>query len=224
MAVELDHFSICTILGAPEAERLIEFGLSEGSPNHHPGQGTANRRFFFQNAFLELLWVEDAAEVQSERVRRTGLWERWSRRGRDASPFGIGFRPVPGMESAIPFSAWEYRPPYLPDPLAIHMASNSERVAEPLLFLLAFGRRPNPADPARRQPRDHAAGLRAITRLQVGIRQSGGPSPELRAAEESCGEVSFFVVSEPFVEVGFDDEKKGLSVDFRPQLPLLLRW
>src|SRR5437899_5800140 len=78
MAFELDHVIICADSDAPEAERLIQFGLREAPPNQHPGQGTANRRFFFANAMIELLWVRDPAEAQSERTRRTLLWERWS--------------------------------------------------------------------------------------------------------------------------------------------------
>ena len=47
MAFELDHVFICAAAGAPEAASLIAFGLTEGTPNTHPGQGTANRRFFY---------------------------------------------------------------------------------------------------------------------------------------------------------------------------------
>src|SRR5207249_2167482 len=47
MAFELDHVFICTAAGTPEAASLIAFGLTEGTPNTHPGQGTANRRFFY---------------------------------------------------------------------------------------------------------------------------------------------------------------------------------
>jgi len=66
MAFELDHVFIRVSRGAPEAEHLVQFGLREGQPNIHPGQGTANRRFFFINAMLELLWVEDARVAQSD--------------------------------------------------------------------------------------------------------------------------------------------------------------
>src|ERR1700759_3284416 len=86
---EIDHVFICTSAGGSEADQLVAFGLTEGSRNHHPGQGTANRRFFFENAMLELLWVEDAEEARSEAVRRLALWERWSQRNLGASPFGI---------------------------------------------------------------------------------------------------------------------------------------
>lgn len=83
MVIELDHVFICTDPGAPEAEELVRFGLREGPPNRHPGQGTANRRFGFANAMIELFWVNDAREAQSECTRRTLLWERWS--GREGS-------------------------------------------------------------------------------------------------------------------------------------------
>jgi hypothetical protein len=224
MSAELDHFFVCTARGAPEADRLIALGLTEGTPNRHPGQGTANRRFFFHNGFLELVWVEDPAEARGDLARRTGLWERWSGRGRGASPFGVGLRPAPGAPAGVPFPAWEYRPPYLPDPLAIHMANNSEVSAEPLLFYLGFGRRADPADPTRRQPRDHAAGFRAVTRLRVSGPWRGTTSPELRAAEECCPGLSFAAGSEDLMEVGFDGETQGRSADLRPALPLILRW
>ncbi|MGH9760591.1 MAG: hypothetical protein ACREAC_07080, partial [Blastocatellia bacterium] len=33
MTFELDHLFICVSAGAPEADRLIEFGLTEGTSN-----------------------------------------------------------------------------------------------------------------------------------------------------------------------------------------------
>lgn len=65
MAFELDHFFVWSDVNAPEADYLINAGLSEGPANVHPGQGTANRRFFFANGMLELLWVHDEAEARS---------------------------------------------------------------------------------------------------------------------------------------------------------------
>src|SRR5262249_8572702 len=97
-SVEVDHVFVCTTVGAPEAQRLIDLGLIEGSANRHPGQGTANRRFFFANAMLELLWVEDEAKARSEvePARRLHLWERWSERNGAACPFGVCLRPSEG--------------------------------------------------------------------------------------------------------------------------------
>jgi hypothetical protein len=222
VTIELDHVFICSDIGAPEARQLIEFGLVEGSPNRHPGQGTANRRFFFENAFLELLWVEDEIEAQSDLVRRTGLRERWHRRKFGASPFGIGFRPALAGACDLPFPTWEYRPPYLPDPLAIHMADDSATISSPLLFHLPFGRRPNRDDPARRQPREHPAGVRQITSIQIVVSPNVPIRSHHRATESQCDRLCFASGPEHLMVVEFDARQKDETSDFRPILPLII--
>jgi len=132
---ELDHVIIFCDVGAPEADTLLGRGLHEGPRNSHPGQGTANRRFFFLNAYLEFLWVEQAAEAQSDDVRPTGLWERWSRRTRDC-PFGLVFRPG-GRPATAPIPAWTYAPRYFPAGYSIEVARGIPP-NEPLLFYLPF--------------------------------------------------------------------------------------
>src|SRR5918993_3872640 len=102
MELELDHLFVCTDPGAPEAERLISLGVREAPANNHPGQGTANRRFAFSNAMIELLWVHDPAEAQSQATARTLLWERWSRRSEGCCPFGICVRSVDIPPTAPP--------------------------------------------------------------------------------------------------------------------------
>ncbi|HZM51635.1 MAG TPA: VOC family protein, partial [Vicinamibacteria bacterium] len=102
----LDHVFVCCAEGAPEAQRLARLGLSEGSFNTHPGQGTASRRFFFANAYLELFWVADAREARSALAAPTRLWPRWSARGAEASPFAIILRPDDGGNAAPPFASW----------------------------------------------------------------------------------------------------------------------
>ena len=94
MAAELDHVFICTARGGnAEADRLVTLGLTEGGPNVHPGQGTACRRFFFRNAYLELLWVDKPDEAQSESVRPMRLWERWSGRAEQLAHSDWAFVP-----------------------------------------------------------------------------------------------------------------------------------
>jgi len=91
--MELDHVFILCDEGAPEAEALLRIGVREGTGNTHPGQGTACRRFFFTNAYLELLWVVDSVEAGSEPARRTRLLDRWALRRAGACPFGVMLRP-----------------------------------------------------------------------------------------------------------------------------------
>lgn len=90
--MEVDHIFICVQSGAPEAETLKKFGLTEGSSNKHPGQGTENRRFFFKNSFIELIFLNNPEEASSDLTKPTLLFERLSAQDNIASPFGICFR------------------------------------------------------------------------------------------------------------------------------------
>jgi hypothetical protein len=74
----LDCIHLAARSERPEATALVRLGLKEGSPNKHPGQGTAWRRFSFANSYPESLWLSDVREAQSELVHRTRLWQRWS--------------------------------------------------------------------------------------------------------------------------------------------------
>lgn len=99
--MEIDHIFIAVKPHAPEADVLRAFGLQEGTPNRHVGQGTANRRFFFHNLFVELLWLEDAAEAQSPVTLPTQLFARLQPIQPQVSPFGICLRPSVGEAPTV---------------------------------------------------------------------------------------------------------------------------
>jgi hypothetical protein len=215
MRMELDHLFVCTAEGAPEAEELVRFGLREGSPNQHPGQGTANRRFDFANAMIELFWVSDSQEAQNEGTRRTLLWERWSGREGQASPFGICLRPVDSSQTGPQFPVWEYRPAYLPDPLIMHIGEAP--VEEPMWVYLSFMQR---ADRERRFL-GHPSGIREITGLTL-----TSPVPLLSAASRRVvdeGILSALEGAMPLLEIEFDGNQRKEIADFRPRLPLVFR-
>ena len=221
MSIELDHVFVCTAVGAPEAEALTMAGFTEGAANVHPGQGTACRRFFFHNAYLELFWVHDEVEAQAAEVAPTRLWERWRTRASGRTcPFGIGVRPT--GNAAIPFATWSYRPMYLPDGEGIPIATNGDALHEPMLFVIPSGRRPDAAPPADMQPLRHENGVREVTRLAL----DGAPEQpsEALAAVAGLGLVELRAASQPCLVLGFDDEAAGQVVDLSPTLPLVLRW
>ena len=220
MRIELDHVFVCTTPGAPEAEELIQFGLREGRPNTHPGQGTANRRFSFANAMIELLWVSDEKEARGEATRRTLLWERWSGRDGAASPFGICLRPVgsqnvESQNEEPPFPAWEYRPAYLPDPLVMHIGDAG--VEEPMWVYLSFMRRLD----REQHFAEHPAGIREISSLTLTT-----PKPLPSVAAQGLVESGILSTQrgpESLLEIGFDGSRRNEIVDFRPRLPLVFR-
>jgi len=216
MGFELDHLFVCTLPGAPEAKELLLFGLREGPPNHHPGQGTANRRFSFENAMLELFWVQDEKEARSERTGRTLLWERWSGRETTACPFGICLRPDGASKNPSPFPGWEYRPAYLPNPLAMYIGDGG--LDEPMWIYLPFQRRAQ----RKRNFVEHPAGIRKITEVIL-------TSPVSLHSAAAQTAVDFGILKtqpgkEPLLDIQFDGGRRQNLVDFRPRLPLIFRF
>ena len=198
MQIELDHLFVCTAPGAPEAERLVQFGLHEAPPNEHPGQGTACRRFSFVNAMIELLWV------------------RWSRRHGNACPFGICVRPVNPQDTGSPFPAWEYRPAYLPDPLCMQIGEAG--IEEPMWLHLSFMRR------TQREGwfTQHPVGFREITRLTLTT-----PTPLRSSASQKMTESGVLATRTGptfLLEIEFDGYQRKEQVDFRPHRPVIFQF
>lgn len=215
MRIELDHVFICTARGAPEAGKFLEFGLREGPPDEHLGQGTANRRFSFLNAMIELLWVSNRDDAQSQNTARTLLWERWSSRSDKACPFGICVRPHESQELTLPFECWEYRPAYLPSPLCLHVGEAG--IEEPMWVYLTFMRRAQ----RERWFHEHPSGVREITRLTL---QSPAPiRSSISKVLVEAGILEIVVGSSYLLKIEFDHNRQRLEIDFTPDLPVVFR-
>ena len=221
--MEIDHIYICT---QPKAslvgDLLTEFGLAEGSSNTHPGQGTASRRFYFHNLMLELLWVENLEEVQSERTKPMRLYQRCQSTTNTISPFGIGLRPTAEKDETAPFPAWDYHPVYLPDFLKIQVADNTP-LSEPMYFYLFFACRQDNVSIERREPMEHKVPLKEATSVKIHVNQ------DVALSESACiinqlQNLSIEKNRENLIELEFDNGALNQSRDFRPDLPLLFRW
>ncbi len=181
MTLCLDHIFVCSSVGAPGSQVLLDAGLVEGSGNVHPGQGTSNRRFFFEHGFLELLWVHDQSEATSACTRPTRLWDRWSMRAGQANPFGICFAPRLEAEHSLPFASWAYEPVYLPTGKRIYFAQETT-LSEPELFVLSWPQNPAAGTP---QPRAHTLPLNSMLEVSVGLSHTEDLSEPMRAARDS---------------------------------------
>jgi hypothetical protein len=221
MQLALDHVVLICDPGAPQAQGLIDLGLVEGSANVHTGQGTANRRFFFRNAYLELLWVDDLSLSRSEPAFRTRLWERWMRRHEGACPLGIASRPSDpkDAEDRPPFATWAYHAPYLPPQVSIGIGVNTP-LTQPEILYVNFAT--SPAAKAR-EPLTHLLGVKEITGVRIGLPGGSAQSPGAKAVS-AAGLVEFFDCSDYLAEVLLDGAIAQKSADLRPGLPLILRW
>ena len=211
---------LCVEGEAEAAELLKDFGLTEGSANDHPGQGTANRRFFFKNIFIELLYLTDTAQALSALTKPTQLGERFTSAGENVSPFGVCFRPV-GTADDAPFPGWVYRPQYLPPELSVWVGDAP--LSEPMWFYLSFGSRPDSAMPERRQPTTHRRGFNEVTSIEI----SGAVNQEHSATAVIANRVpgfKFIHSNESAMQLVFGSGAEGKRHDFRPGLPLVFRW
>ena len=215
MTLELDHIFVAASVGAPEIRLLKAAGFTEGDTNEHQGQGTACRRVYFENAYLELLWLVDAQAADTPPVRRTGLAQRADPR-HSSSPFGFGLRssvePVPDP----PFDTWKYSPSYLPAGAAFAMAANSDMLDEPLIFVLPWSRTPTWSTP------DHPNGARRLTRTHLVFHR--GARSWVMQQFESLGLVSLSTGDGPLLQIEFDHAAQRERRDLRPELPIEVAW
>ncbi len=218
MTLALDHAFIMCSIGAPEGDALIQRGFVEGSGNVHPGQGTANRRFFFENFMLELIWVDKPEEAQNAQTRRTRLWERWvGREDRTTSPFGVLFRAESDLAETAPFRTWPYHPSYLPPGDAIEIAEGT-RLEEPELFYMPGIRR---GRQRRKEPTNHALDIGHILGVAVGLPGVGRLSEASRLAQDA-GLLTYWESDRPVLEIRLAAAPSAV-IDLTPALPLLFR-
>lgn len=215
MSLELDHVFIC-VEDALAAERcLADFGLRFGLRAVHGGQGTANVCAFFDNAYLELLSRHDDHELQSAPVRPLALWERVRWRQTGASPFGIALR-TGDREPSV--ETWPYAAAFLPPGKHIPIVTRRNARHDPLIFLV-----PATLPIRTRLPQEHRGKHRRLSRVTV-----SGPrvSPVPADVAMLCDLETLTVRQAPehHLELDWDGASSGEHHDFRPTLPLLLRW
>jgi hypothetical protein len=228
MPFELDHFFICANLDAPEAAQLAALGLTNGPSAIHRGQGTANRCFVFNNAYLELIWVHDDAEACSPVTERVRLFERWKGRAGAACPFGICLRPSHASSSIAlerkgdrPFAGWDYVPQYVSASQPIYVGDNCENLAEPMLFFIESATRPDSWP--RQATLQHDLGVREVTRLRWSRPADTTLSPALQAVVDA-GCLDIEVGNAHALTISFDHEATGQSASLAPNLPISFKW
>lgn len=226
--MELDHVFIFTEAPQQVATSFRQFGLTEGTPNVHPGQGTSCRRYFFGNAYLELVWVSNEEQIINPVISKTKLWERSQYQLTNYCPFGLCFR-NPNLLSNSPTllfeDGWKYQPPYLPEGVYVNVASNTDFRAEPMLFEMPFfGIAPKDYPPEKRQPLNHEMGLQEITKVILTLPVTmESLSPALQKVL-SNSIVTLSQGKDYSVELEFDHGKRGEKQPFKQLIPLTFRW
>ncbi|MDX1570131.1 MAG: VOC family protein [Xanthomonadales bacterium] len=214
MKLVLDHVFILVGSGGEAVQALLEGGFREGPGNAHPGQGTANRRFFFANGMLEFLWVHDTGEAIAGPGRKLRFPERVS--CPTASPYGVIVRPAGKGGGVMPFPGWTYQPDYFDPPWAFHVGANSDCLDQPLCIYAPFLESgENPRLVPERSGRE-------ITDVRISTPADPAVGVLGDLVETEC--LSFREGAEHLMELTLDNHAMGKVLDCRPAIPLVLRW
>jgi Glyoxalase-like domain len=224
--LELDHIYFVVSPGGDSsiatlrrAGILVDTGVAR-----HDGQGTASVAAFFENAYLELLWVDSSVTVDSmHRLDAADFARASAWRHSGATPIGVGLHLLRGTarDLGIPFRLDSA------DRLGPGMSYVLLRQPEESLAVDMFIVPDNRAVTSwltrymTRHPEvfDHPMGARRVT----GVLIRGRPNQRPRAADLGPRLVQFREASSPLVEVEFDGGRRGQTWDLRPILPLILR-
>lgn len=205
--MQVHHIFIFTDDNGAIADELVRFGLAEGSSRMHPGQGTRNRKFYFENFFLEILWVYDEAEIQTELIKSTGLWQRSEFRKNNFSPFGLCI--VNEDCSDLLFeNAFQYQPGYFPPGMTIDVLKNENQPALPWTFRIPFkGQSTSEGEPFK-----HPNGINRLTKTIFEYRDSADRT--FLSGFENENTILFRESSRTWLNLIFDNGKQGLKRDF----------
>jgi hypothetical protein len=220
-ALELDHVFVCAPRAHEDSAILQAAGLCCGLNRIHSGQGTANANFYFDNVYLELLWLRDDAEVRSSLVAPLALWQRLQSNVTGACPFGVAFRSI-SESIATQFSTWDYAAPFLPAGAAIRIVTPRESETEPLVFFSLASVAPVDYSPEHSVPLEHKGKRRRLRKVHIQT-PTGLFSPELGRVIET-GLLTIERGKTYHMELEFEPGPESENLDFRPSLPLSIRW
>ena len=211
--MQIDHIFIFSKSKGTEADELVNFGLTEGSSRVHAGQGTTNRKFYFQNFFLEILWVHDQLEMQSERTRTTKLRERSNFESNEYSPFGLCL--VNTDESDQIFTnSLTYQPEYFPDGKTIDFITEAQL---PWIFRLPFKGQKK----ATNEPLEHPKKLKKLTRATFETPIITNLTTSIQKL--SKGTINFKISDKTQLELEFDNGDSKQELRFQ-KLPLTIKY
>jgi hypothetical protein len=232
--LERDHIFIWVAAGAPEAAVLQKMGLyTDGKVNKHVGQGTSSIVFIFENAYLELIWVDDP-EIARRRSQDMGtdLLARVDWRQTGASPFGVGLHQRAAGNSDLPFNTRKYWAEWMKPDTFISIAESSANLKEPFYFVVPdYIAVPSAeqlkllldSQPEYRKNFTHALGVRRLTGIQITSQQVGKFSETASMLSKNRVVVIKRRKSSQ-AELTFDDGAQGKVLDVRPTLPLILKY
>jgi hypothetical protein len=116
----------------------------------------------------------------------------------------------------MPFRGWKYEPVYFQPPWAFHVGANSKNLSEPLCVYMPF------IEPGMSKGLDDNGKFKIITKVTVYT--PSNPLSDVLDVVNNADRLSVETGEEHLMEITFNERKDGLSHDFRPEIPLVVKW
>lgn len=215
--MEVDHIFIFSDNNGKEADDLLNFGLIEGSSRVHPGQGTTNRKFYFENFFLEVLWVINEKEIQNDITSPTKLWERSQFTKNGYSRYGLCLVNSGATDQLFEKSE-VYQPDYFPKGMSIDIITNNENSALPWTFRLPYRNEKK----VNNEPKIHANNIKSLTKAKFEVNTSVLDNRFINSFSEFSN-ISFKQSNHNHLILEFDNQKQG-NEEFFSKLGLTIKY
>lgn len=225
--LQIDHIFVC-LETAPDKQFLKDSGLiCSDNVTYHPQQGTASSLIFFENTYIELIWVEDQimAEIYAMRSGIDFIARAYSPE-KAASPFGIALHQKPHI----------VRPEYTSSQLNHNAseqfinfaASNLAAQTEPLCFMIpesvSFSTIFNPLLEAHRKLINHPLGITKLTNTRIAMSKPGFLTNPISMLQRD-GIIEIEQNSSPLLELTFDYGRRIENIDLRAiNIPIVLKY
>lgn len=237
--LEVDHFNIWVKNPKIAKEKLTDIGFTsvpDSLSKIHKGQGTTGRYFYFLNNYLELIFVYDQNELEENNNKNKDL-DFTTRANFDkngASPFGIALKIKDYNVEKIPFEKVRYHQDWMDDNASIYSAKNSKtNIKEPSIFVvypeIESDRFETLAD-LKNIPEEysiwreffkHPNGAKKITAITITSTDLDLATTTMRAIN-GIDNLTVKNGSEHLMELFFDNNIQGKTIDLRPELPLIV--
>ncbi|MEH2072595.1 MAG: VOC family protein [Nostoc sp.] len=227
--LEVDHIFVCTTKNAETISILEQLGLHCSNDSvQHVKQGTASKIIFFENTYLELIWIEDKHLVEQQSVQ-TGIHILTRLQGQDTgiSPFGIGLRKKSDRTNLVSHSTLDSAE-WIPSQISISFATeNLVNHQEPFCFIIpdciALTAWLDPSLTAHQQLISHPLGVKKLTNVKITINSDRDLTDAISLVCTHSA-VTIERGESPLLELTFDEGIRKKILDARPIMPILLKY
>lgn len=226
--VNIDRLFICVRDGEQATNFLEKLGLkSHQSIIRSVSQGTLSKIFFFNNLYLEIIWLEREISQKREELTTTiNFKARANWKQNKMSPVGIGLSgDLQNRNNNSFLLDTHFVKDLILDDLFCCFQQNCKNYLEPFIFLLPeyLTVRDN-LQIINSESVEHPLGVTRVTNIRINLLRGRRRSSNILKILNSSNILQVEYSDNPLIEITLDCGVSRQVIDTRPVLPLILKY